>query len=335
MALPTREEISAAWRALADGGAQEGWRSIAISGLSGNRLLAARRFPSNEEALLVCFASIMLPQSAQLPQGSGFRVERTSPSDSGKWLALVIQPAGSLDLFSRMVADIVATLVMANDLNDEPRIFQLFLGRIRAWQEFMKNGSEGLEPEAELGLVGELACMDKLLDVDLPVQLVLDSWMGPMDGLQDFELGNGAIEVKSTMALQGFPATIMSLEQLDDAIRQPLFVCGCHFTLGSDGLTLSERVAAMREKFSFDASALSSFDNALLHARYSDAHSERYTRRFLTSDVRFVLVDQDFPRLIPGNVPAGVRRARYEIDLDAVKNKQFSVGEVIEMIGVV
>jgi len=48
-----------------------------------------------------------------------------------------------------------------------------------------------------------------------------------------------------------------------------------------------------------------------------------------------VLVDENFPRLIPGNVPVGVRRARYEIDLDAVKDKQFSVGEVIEMIGVV
>jgi hypothetical protein len=335
MALPTREEIAAAWRALAGGGEGEGWRSIAISGLSGNRLLAARHFPSNEEALLVCFASITLPQLGQLPQGSGFRVERTSPDDSGKWLALVRQPAGSLDLFSRMVADIVATLVMTNDLNDEPRIFQLFLGRIRAWQEFMKSGAEGLGPEAELGLVGELECMNKLLDTNLSVHLVLDGWMGPMDGLQDFVLGNGAIEVKSTMALQGFPATIMSLEQLDDAIRQPLFVCGCHFASASDGATLPERVAAMRERFSADASALSSFDNALLHARYSDAHSERYTRRFLASDVRFVLVDEDFPRLIPGNVPAGVRRARYEIDLDTVQDKRFFVDKIIEMMGVV
>ena len=335
MALPTREEIAAAWRALADGGAEEGWRSIAISGLSGNRLLAARRFPSNEEALLVCFTSIMLPQPGQLPQGSGFRVERTSPSDSGKWIALVRQPAGSLDLFSRMVADIVATLVMANDLNDEPRIFQLFLGRIRAWQEFMRNDSEGLEPEAELGLVGELACMEKLLDVDLPLQLVVDSWMGPMDGLQDFELGNGAIEVKSTMAIQGFPATIMSLEQLDDSIRQPMFVCGCRFISAANGLTLPEMIASIRKRLSFDVYALSSFDNALLHARYLDSHAEHYTRKFLVSDIRFELVDENFPRLILGNVPVGVRRVRYEIDLDAVKDKQFSVGEVIEMIGVV
>ena len=335
MALPTREEIAAALRALANGGAEEGWRSIAISGLSGNRLLAARRFPSNEEALLVCFTSIMLPQPGQLPQGSGFRVERTSPSDSGKWLALVRQPAGSLDLFSRMVADIVATLVMANDLNDEPRIFQLFLGRIRAWQEFMRNDSEGLEPAAELGLVGELACMEKLLDVDLPLQLVVDSWMGPMDGLQDFELGNGAIEVKSTMALQGFPATIMSLEQLDDSIRQPMFVCGCCFISAANGLTLPEMIASIRKRLSLDVYALSSFDNALLHARYLDSHAEHYTRKFLVSDIRFVLVDENFPRLILGNVPVGVRRVQYEIDLDAVKDKQFSVGEVIEMIGVV
>ena len=334
MALATREEITAAWRALSGDSPADGWRSIAISGLSGNRLLAARHFPSNEEALLVGFTSITLPQNGQMPQGSGFRVERASPENSGKWLALVRQPTGSLDLFSRMVADIVATLA-SNDLNDEPRLFQLFLGRIRGWQEFMKNGGEGLSAEAELGLVGELECMSKLLDSNLPVHLLLEGWTGPMDGLQDFELGNGAIEVKSTMATKGFPATIMSLEQLDNAVRQPLFVCGCHFTSASGGLTLPERVADMRERFAVDPSALTAFDNALLHARYSDAHAEHYKRKFLASGVRFVLVDEDFPRLITGNVPAGVRRARYEIDLDTVKNKQFSVGEVIEMIGVV
>ncbi len=334
MALPTREEITSAWRALAGGDEGEGWRSIPISGLSGNRLLAARHFPSNEEALLIGFTSITLPPPGQLPQGSGFRVERASLRNSEKWLALVKQPAGSLDLFSKMVADIVATLV-ANDLNDEPRLFKLFLGRIRGWQEFMKNDGEGLGPEAELGLVGELECMGKLLDAVLLVHLVLDGWVGPMDGLQDFELGNGAIEVKSTMALEGFPATIISLEQLDNAVRQPLFVCGCLFTSASDGLTLSDRVAAMRERLSVDTVALTSFDNLLLHARYSDAHAEHYTRKFLTCGVRFLLVDEDFPRLVLGNVPQGVRRARYEINLDAVKSKQFSVGEVIEMIGMV
>jgi hypothetical protein len=334
MALATREELTAVWRALSGGSEGDGWRSIAISGLSGNRLMAGRHFPSNDEALLVGFTSITLPQPGQLPQGSGFRVERAALDSPGKWLALVRQPQGSLDLFSRMVADIVATLA-DNASSNEPRLFQLFLGRIRGWQQFMKKDGEGLGPEAELGLVGELQCLDALLNIDVPAHLVLEGWMGPLDGLQDFELGNGAIEVKSTLAIEGFPATILSLEQLDDAVRQPLFVCGCRFTSGSEGLSLPERIAVIRERLTIDPSALALFENAMLHSGYWDAHADRYTRHFSVSSIDFRLVDEAFPRLIPGSVPAGVRRARYEIDLDAVAGKAFSLDEVIELIGMV
>lgn len=334
MALAIREEITAVWRALSGGSDGDGWRSIAISGLSGNRLMAARHFPSNDEALLVGFTSITLPQPGQLPHGSGFRVERAELDSPGKWLALVRQPQGSLDLFSRMVADIVATLA-DNASSNEPRLFQIFLGRIRGWQQFMKKGGEGLGPEAELGLVGELQCLEILLHTGVPAHLVLEGWMGPLDGLQDYELGNGAIEVKSTLAIEGFPATILSLEQLDDAVRQPLFVCGCRFTADAAGLSLPERIVAMRERLSIDTSALALFENAMLHSGYLDAHADHYTRHFSANSIYFKLVDGAFPRLIPGSVPAGVRRARYEIDLDAVVGKSFSVNEVIEMIGIV
>lgn len=335
MALPTREEIAAAWRALSGDSEGEGWRSIGISSQGVGRLLAARHFPGNEEALLVGFETITLPQPSQLPQGKGFKVERTSlgePNGAGKWLALVRQPQGSLELFSRMVADIVATLA-SNASSDEIRLFQLFLGRIRAWQDFMTKGHEGLGPEAELGLVGELECLSVLLDAGLPMHLVLDGWMGPQDGLQDFELGSGAIEVKSTLAVDGFPATIMSLEQLDDAVRQPLFVCGCRFTVESAGQSLPQRVSILRERLSIDASASASFDNRLLHAGYLDVHAGHYSRSFLACSVSLWLVDEAFPRLIPGNVPAGVRRARYEIDLEVMQGRQVSIGTAIEMIG--
>jgi hypothetical protein len=106
MALAINDEIATSWRALAGrSGGDGGWRSIAISGLDGSRLQAARRFPENSEALIVGFSSVALPAQAHLPTGAGFRVERVSPSLPGEWLGLVRQEEGSIELFSRMVSD--------------------------------------------------------------------------------------------------------------------------------------------------------------------------------------------------------------------------------------
>lgn len=334
MPLPNNDEISAAWRALSGSETGDGWRSIAISGLDGNRLLAARHFPGNCEALLIGFESVVLPPTALLPEGSGFKVERVSSDRPGSWMALSRQPQGSLELFSRMASDVVATLA-ANRGAAEQRLFQLFVGRIRAWQQFMNRTPDGLGPAAELGLHGELCCLDTLIAAGVTMHAAVEGWKGPLDGLQDFELGSGAIEVKSTLAHTGFPATIMSLEQLDDAALQPLFLCACKFTLSPQGLTLPDRVKQLRTALGADIAALALFESALLHAGYLDAHVDHYPRRLESSACRFVLVDAGFPRLTPGTVPQGVRQARYEIDLETVSRPNFLINNVIEMIGVV
>jgi len=335
MVPPISNEINLAWRALSGGDDGDGWRSIAVSSIGPCKLRAARCFPNNEEALLLRFESLTLPKPNLLPQGNGFKVERTFLEvDDSKdmWLALIRQSHASFDLFSRMVSDIVSTL-SASSSNDELHLFKLFLGRIRAWQDFMKKGHEGLGPEAELGLVGEIECLDMLLNAGLPATLALDGWLGPQDGLQDFELGTGAIEVKSTLAIQGFQATIMSLEQLDHTVLQPLFVCGCQFKIDSKGESLPSRITSMRKRLSIDTSATALFENNLLYVGYMDIHATHYTRKFQPTTVRFWLVDNNFPRLILANVPKGVRSACYSIDLETVQSRQVSASEAIEMLG--
>ncbi|MBY0243237.1 MAG: PD-(D/E)XK motif protein [Burkholderiaceae bacterium] len=332
MAQVINDEIFAAWRALSGDGSGDGWRCISISGSLGPHLMAARHFPDNAEALLVGFDNVILPLPGALPSGSGFRVEHVNTGRPGNWLALVRQPSGSLDLFARMTADVVETLTATGTVT-ENRILQLLIGRIRAWQHFMSRTGGALGPEAELGLAGELECAAHLIAAGMSAYAVMDGWKGPLDGLQDFELGNGAIEVKSTLAQTGFPATILSLEQLDDAVRQPLFLCGCRFMLGPGGNTLPQRVATMREMIAKDSAALALFETGLIHVGFVDADAKFYTRSFVSGPGRFILVNNAFPRLTPGTVPHGIRHARYEIDLDAIDCPQASVEDVIGMIG--
>jgi hypothetical protein len=335
MALPSNEELASAWRALVSGArGGDGWRSIAISGLEGSRLQAARKFPENCEALLIGFTSVTLPPAATLPTAAGFHVERISPGLPGDWLALVREEEGGIELFSRMAADVVAAMTAGSAVSHQRQV-QLFLGRVRAWQQFMSRKTGALNPEAELGLIGELVCLEHLIAAGLDGHAAVDGWRGPLDGLQDFEIGSGAIEVKSTLSHDGFPVTIMSLEQLDDSIRQPLFLFGCRFALAADGFTLSDRVESMRAALDRDPAAAARFETALLLAGFADAHSEHYTRRLIVSDARFVLVDAAFPRLIAANVPTAIRRVRYEMDLDATSARTFSIENVLNLTGAV
>jgi hypothetical protein len=128
----------------------------------------------------------------------------------------------------------------------------------------------------------------------------------PLDGVQDFEIGTGAVEVKSTLSSAGFPAKIGSLEQLDDSIRQPLFVAGARFSQRDSGISLPEVVAALRLAISADGEALRVFGDRLLAAGFQDHHADRYVRRFTLEATRILEVAEGFPRLIPGVVPEGI-----------------------------
>jgi hypothetical protein len=157
--------------------------------MNGNcRLLAGRYFPGNEEAILVGFSSVNVPPDRNLPQGHGFRVnrlERDIIGDGHIWVSLARLAAGSLDMFALMAEDIVNFLNSRAE-ESEDSIFHAFLGRIRAWQNFMdREGMGVLSAEAETGLFGELVILDKLISSGMSLMDAVNAWQGPVDGIQD------------------------------------------------------------------------------------------------------------------------------------------------------
>ena len=339
MALPTEsQDLLSAWRALAGDTENPGWRTIPVATDSACRLMAGRHFPDNAEALLVNFPSIRLPPPDRLPQGRGFGVARAelgvAEGGSGAWVALSRQPSGTLDLFSLMANDIIST-VQASSAADEG-LFQLFLARIRAWQDFMgRDGGLVLAAEAEVGLFGELAMLGDLLDAGVPARIVVESWRGPADGLHDFVFGIGAIEVKSTVTAGGFPATVGSLEQLDDSLVTPLYLGAFRLAIEPTGRTLPARVAEIRNRLRVAPASRSEFDNRLVRVGFFDAWAQSYGRRFVRVDSRLLVVGEDFPRLTSANVGRPIRKARYEIDLDLVSAPSMSLAEVLAELGVI
>lgn len=329
------DDIELAWRSLRDSADASGWRSISIATIGPCYLLAGLSFPEKNEALLASFSSSAIPAAEKLPEGQGFMVSRAEPNGDGlTWLALTRSAHGSLELFAAMVAD-VAHAMDAEQSADEKRLLRVFLGRIRAWQQFMRKGAQSLSPESEIGLVGELTLLRALIDAGLPLASAIESWVGPLDGVRDFEIGTGSLEVKATLSSAGFPAKIGSLEQLDDSVRQPLFLAGARLQQTEMGQSLSEMVAELRDVAAGEPEAVRLLSERLIAAGYFDAHAERYVRRFALVDTRVVEVKEGFPRLTPGSVPLGVTGASYEIDLDKAAGPNIQAADALKKLGAI
>ena len=332
MARPT-DECAVAWQSLSGASDEPGWRTIPVTSAGRCQLSAGRRFPGNQEALLASFSAATLPVAERLPDGQGFSVERVDPHGDGKtWIALARAPSGGSELFATMVAD-VASALDAEAAADEARLLRIFIGRVRAWQEFMRKGAQALGPEEEIGLVGELIALASIIDAGLPAAIACEAWLGPVDGLRDFEIGTGGIEVKCTLSTVGFPARIGTLDQLDDSARQPLFVAGVRLRQVDGGQALPDFVETMRDVARGDVEAERVLGERLVAAGYFDAHASRYARRFVHASSRVVEVGPTFPRLTLAFVPAGITKASYEIDLDRAPGPNVGMDQALKRLG--
>lgn len=328
--------LATAWRALAGGETGDGWRTIPIFVDNPCRLLAGRHFPGNHEALLVGFDRVTGRTADQLPEANGFMVSNVEPPAEFKdrvWFALMRQPAGSLDMFTMMAADVIESLNRASR-EGQDNLFGLFLGRIQAWQNFMRHSEDGvLSPDAEVGLHGELELLRLVLEAGVPPEKAISVWVGPLGGIQDFRIGTGAIEVKTTISANSFPATIFSLEQLDDDLVRPLFLAGIRLKMDETGVNLSERVKQVSDKLRSDMATLHTFENRVLQAGFSPAMADRYPRRFCEGGARILPVSGAFPRITRAVIRQGILRANYEIDIDLVQTGEISLDSALRSLG--
>lgn len=330
------DELQAAWHALAKISDSQGWKTITI-GTKHCPLRAGRYYPVNTEALLIGFFSVPIPPVTQLPQGQGFSVSTVHiPSDdlANNWIALSRQDDGNPDLFKTMAVDLIGMLKGFIGFDENQRL-HAFLTRIKAWQDFMSRGGKGvLGLEAETGLFGELIILQNLLD-KLPASVAVDAWQGPLGGVQDFLLGTGAVECKTTIQPQGFQATIGTLDQLDDTHIRPLFIAAIRLTPDSSGLTLPEQATLLHSRLALESTVRSIFDSRLFHAGLFDANDGQYFRRFLQTGFRMFRISDEFPRLVRENVPIGIQKACYQIDLDRINSPDIELDHALQQLGMI
>lgn len=328
------QQLAEAWRALATREGRRGWLTVIVRDGYPCRILAGRKFPGNEEAILFGFRTARIPTSHALPEGRGFSVTLVEDDhgESGwKWIALGRRASANPDLFTMMAVDVIGAVEESSHL-PEDRLAARLVDRVRAWQEFMQRSGSGLlSPDEELGLFGEVLMLRTLLEKGMPPAAAVQAWQGPVGGCQDFAINTGGIEVKSSASGGRFIARVSSLEQLDDSTRNPIFVAAMSLAGDEAGQTLGECISHVRSQLDGD-SALDMFTVRLLHAGYAERVASHYGRRCVLRTLRMLHVQGAFPRITRTGVPAGIVKARYEVDLDSAASHAVPLDVALQLL---
>ena len=330
------KDILAVWHAFSHEDSTEGWRSIRIGTADKIAIIAGCRFPEKEEYIAFGFSEFQFPVGYRYPQCKGFHVlqnDKIVGSGNSCWLVILKHKHVGLDMFGTMIEDLLKTMQRISSSN-ELYIFKSIVSRIRLWQRFMsKSALPVLSQEKELGLLGELTFLKKLLST-LEKEEALESWKGPLDEPKDFILGNGGVEVKSTAATKQFKAKISSLEQLDTSSVDPLFVIGYRFeSNGPDG-SLVSMINRIRDILIDDREILEKFEYLLLHYGYIDIYASEYTCIYSLKEKLVFRVIDGFPRITEENAMSGILDAKYEIDLSNLPQENLDYEEILKLLGV-
>jgi hypothetical protein len=215
------------------------------------------------------------------------------------------------DIFSVLCEDLIGSIM---NVSNERTLVKALLNQFEKWKSLFESaGSQGLSPESQRGLFGELYFLRKLLTGDL--LNVVNSWMGPENQIHDFQNGDCSVEVKTTHGNNHQRIQISSERQLDAGHIENLFLF--HLSLDSrhqDGETLNQMVDSVSRLLDSDSAALNKYNSKLLAAGYFNHHRELYNDTgYLLRQENYYKVEHDFPRIEEADVRQGVGDVKYSI----------------------
>ena len=217
------------------------------------------------------------------------------------------------DNFSVLCEDLIASI---SSVTNETQLVKELLNRFEKWKSlFDRAASQGLSPEEQRGLFGELLFLRKFLQNNSDFFAVVNSWVGSEKQIRDFQFGNWSLEVKTTHGNNHQKVHISSERQLDTTNLENLFLYHISVEpMQQSGETLNQIVDYVSEILIIDYTSLNRFRNKLLEAAYFEQHRQLYSNAgyFIRQDV-FYKVENEFPRIEENDIRNGVGDVNYSI----------------------
>lgn len=245
----------------------------------------------------------------------GIRVDlRILDATKGQCLVLALEQHVDRDLFFSLCNTLASALKEASDSDVALSIATTHLQR---WKSFFASRKQSLlSPEEIRGLFAELQFLKSLYGHHTSEAVAINSWYGPDRAQQDFIFGNTAVEVKAISGRERNTVRISSEDQLE-SLCDNLFLKIFRLSDLPDAesaLSLNQVVIEIYEELS-DAESIEAFSQKL--ASYGYVELRDYDEPLLVvSERRTYKVENGFPRLIRSELPQGIRKVDYEIEIE-------------------
>lgn len=250
-------------------------------------------------------------------------------SDGAKFTIKLLNPKFS-DIFLILCTDLL-NILSEPSANEKTKLIKVNK-RLDYWREFLRRPrNQRLSSEAEIGLIGELCFLKKILTVN-PNLNIVKYWGGPAGATHDFYGNSVSVEIKSSTIKQRSYVKISSEFQLDSKEDDKLFLA--HYEIReandkSNAFNLSTLVKDIKELI--DVSSCTALDGLLSLIGYVEADSHLYDKkRYELVKLTTYQVLDDFPRLIIDDLNLHVSDVQYKLNLIGLDKFIVSIDDVID-----
>jgi hypothetical protein len=258
---------------------------------------------------------------------SGFEIDLRQDSDKTQNLVITLESNANEDIFTLLINSIISSI---ENTVDSSAVLHLIFKVINRWKLFLANRRIQTLTTAQVrGLYAELTFLMTLLaEVNIQDYLsVLEAWKGPEKTQHDFIFNNISIEIKSLNGDERSTVRISSEDQLESKFKKLALKI---YTLGES--ENSEKSLSLNNVVESIYSTLESHDlinifcSKLSLAGYLPLDIYNKPCFYISSEKTFS-VAEGFPRLTRDNLPFGIVRTNYEIQLSEII--KFEINNII------
>lgn len=309
------ERIKLIWEQLKGAGNKPGLYKVRFSDNSGCDLYLGLKVPEAARMLIIR-APYENGKNFDLRYDlKGLKFEKVYDADDSSYLLLnlFLTDNSYHDVFDTLISDVVTNVI---DDFDIKTILKKYSDRLLKWQALFDRASQnGLSPEEQRGLYGELYFLRKFLNTSSDYSNVISSWKGPDKNLQDYQFNNWAVEVKTSVSNNHQKLQISNERQLDTSHVNKLILY--HLSLDQRirfGETLNQIVDSVLETINRDFQATQVFHTKLIDGGYFQQHRSLYEETgYSIRETNYYQVKENFPRIEENELRKGVGEVKYSI----------------------
>ncbi len=237
---------------------------------------------------------------------------RTSEHDT-QLLVLALESEQNADLFHVLCTSLLAELV---DAKSSASALETVLNHLRRWKAFLSGRNARLLSLEEIrGLFAELWFLLELTRTPLGVKEAVAAWHGPERIQQDFIFIDQAVEIKSLVATDPRTVRISSENQLDSTQAHLFMVIVLvNESREESGRSLNQVVAEAQSAIAGSDAAFE-FESKLAEFGYIPLRQYDHPLLEMVGTQSYE-VDEGFPRITRSQLPDGVIRVKYQIELE-------------------